>query len=61
MISNIEEEEAKKKKQLEEQEAFENLQNLLSKSYVEYLNDDNFFWHMFLDDKGIIRCNTNYF
>ncbi|KAF7395770.1 hypothetical protein HZH68_009820 [Vespula germanica] len=51
VISNIEEEEAKKKKQLEEQEAFENLQNLLSKSYVEYLNDDNFFWHMFLDDK----------
>ncbi|XP_035743432.1 dynein regulatory complex subunit 3-like isoform X3 [Vespa mandarinia] len=51
MISNIEEEEAKKKKQLEEQEAFKNLQDLLSKSYVEYLNDDNFFWHMFLDDK----------
>ncbi|KAI4498139.1 hypothetical protein M0802_006625 [Mischocyttarus mexicanus] len=50
-ISNIEEEEAKKKKQLDEQEAFQNLQNLLSKSYVEYLNDDNFFWQMFLDDK----------
>ncbi|XP_014611574.1 PREDICTED: leucine-rich repeat-containing protein 48-like [Polistes canadensis] len=51
MISNIEEEEAKTKKQLDEQETFKNLQNLLSKSYVEYLNDDNFFWQMFLDDK----------
>ncbi|KAL2715810.1 dynein regulatory complex subunit 3-like isoform X3 [Vespula squamosa] len=51
IISNIEEEEAEKKKRLEEQEAFENLQNLLSKSYVEYLNDDTFFWHMFFDDK----------
>ncbi|KAK2586485.1 hypothetical protein KPH14_010753 [Odynerus spinipes] len=51
MISNIEEEETIKKKQLDAEKAFEDLQNLLSKSYIEYLNDDNFFWQMFHNDK----------
>lgn len=50
IISNLEEEEKKKQKEIDKQKTYDDLQDLLSKSYVEYLNDDNFFWQMFDGD-----------